>query len=282
MSKQQAKLLLAAVIIVRSTGYAFSKTGLQTMPTFNLLAIRFALASIAISLLFRRQLFHISMNTVIHAAILGAFYFCTLTAELNALKKTPTSVVSFIENTSIVLVPLFESMLCGKKLAFSTVARASLALTGVAIMTLTSGTAQFSPGYLLAALAAVLYAFSIITTDRFSHMDNPLALGVIQLIFLSLYATIATFAFETPRMPESSIEWGVIIVLAFICTGFGLTLQPVAQSKLDSSTTSLFCALNPVVASTVGALFLSEHFTAIMLVGFIIILTSIILTSIGE
>ena len=41
MSRKQAELLLAAVILTRSSAYLFSKTGLETLGTFNILAARF-------------------------------------------------------------------------------------------------------------------------------------------------------------------------------------------------------------------------------------------------
>lgn len=44
MNRKQAELLLAAVILTRSSAYIFSKTGLETLGTFNLLAARFLLS----------------------------------------------------------------------------------------------------------------------------------------------------------------------------------------------------------------------------------------------
>lgn len=44
MTRTQAELLLAAVIIARSTSYVLTKVGLQDMGKFTLLAVRFLLA----------------------------------------------------------------------------------------------------------------------------------------------------------------------------------------------------------------------------------------------
>ena len=41
MTRTQAELLLAAVIIARSTSYVLTKVGLQDMGKFTLLAVRF-------------------------------------------------------------------------------------------------------------------------------------------------------------------------------------------------------------------------------------------------
>ena len=44
MSERKAEVLLASVIIARSTSFVFNKVGLGTMSAFNMLAVRFLLA----------------------------------------------------------------------------------------------------------------------------------------------------------------------------------------------------------------------------------------------
>ena len=52
MSAKQAQALMAVVILTRSSAYIFSKTGLETLGTFNLLAARFLLAFLVLALSF--------------------------------------------------------------------------------------------------------------------------------------------------------------------------------------------------------------------------------------
>ena len=51
MSEKRAELLLACVIIARSTSFVFNKLGLGTMTAFNLLAVRFLLAFALLALM---------------------------------------------------------------------------------------------------------------------------------------------------------------------------------------------------------------------------------------
>ena len=44
MSERKAEVLMASVIIARSTSFMFNKIGLETMPAFTMLAVRFLLA----------------------------------------------------------------------------------------------------------------------------------------------------------------------------------------------------------------------------------------------
>ena len=52
MSVRRAEVLLAAVIIARSTSFVFNKIGLGTMSAFNMPAVRFLLAFVLLAALF--------------------------------------------------------------------------------------------------------------------------------------------------------------------------------------------------------------------------------------
>lgn len=84
MTRTQAELLLAAVIIARSTSYVLTKVGLQDMGKFTLLAVRFLLAFAFLAALFRRLL-QIDRRTLLSGLAMGGIYFCVMTAELTAL-----------------------------------------------------------------------------------------------------------------------------------------------------------------------------------------------------
>ena len=71
-------------------------------------------------------------------------------------------------------------------------------------------------------------------------------------------------------------------MLAVVCTGFGFTLQPVAQSGTSAERAGMFCALNPMVASTLGVLFLGESFTIQSIIGGMFILAGILLAELPE
>ena len=84
MTRTQAELLLAAVIIARSTSYVLTKVGLQDMGKFTLLAVRFLLAFAFLAVLFWRRLLQIDRRTLLSGLAMGGIYFCVMTAELTA------------------------------------------------------------------------------------------------------------------------------------------------------------------------------------------------------
>ena len=275
MTQKKAEILLAAVIAARATSLLFSKIAMNGMGIFNLLAARFLMAFVLLAVVFFKRLRHIKRHTLVRGAIMGALFFLMLSTELTGLKSTPSSTVSLLENTAIILVPMTEAVLRHKLPKAATAVSALVAIGGVALLTGQSG--GFTPGMVLAVMAAVLYAAAIITTDRFSHEDDPLTLGIVQVGTLGLLALVSSFVFEAPHLPQSGTQWLMIAGLAVICTGFGFTLQPVAQSRAG-----LFCALSPACATLLGAAVLREHISVMGMCGIALILLSLLVPQLWQ
>ena len=277
MSERKAQILMASVIIARSTAYLFSKTLLQTMDRFTVLANRFLLAFLLLCILFFRRMIRTAPRTLLRGMILGTVFFIVMSFELGALKTAETSTTSFLENTAIIYVPLLAALVSFRLPDRDAALRAVIAVTGIGIMTLNGAGFRFSPGELQALAAALFYAIVILLTGKFSHEDDPLQLGIIQIGTLGVLSLGAAFLFETPRLPGSGTEWLCLAALVFVCTGFGFTLQPVAQKYLRPEQASIFCALGPVSATITGALILHESITPFKLLGAALILGSILI-----
>ena len=109
MSKKAAEWLLAGVIFARSTSLLFAKVGLESMSPLNLLAVRFCLAFVVLCVIFWKKLRTVTKTDLLHGMILGGVFFAVMTFEVFALTMTTVSNVSFMVNTAIVIVPLFEA-----------------------------------------------------------------------------------------------------------------------------------------------------------------------------
>ena len=281
-SRSRAELLLAGVITARATSYLFSKLIMQSMSMFNMLGIRFLLAFTLLLILFFKRIRKINRKTFAAGAVMGCLYFLVMTAELNGLKRTSSGNVSFLENTAIVIVPLLQAVLLRRFPRWKAVICALLCLIGVGFLTIGSGMA-FGAGEMFCMLAAFLYACAILTTDRLTHGNiDALASGIVQVGMIGALSLTASLLFEAPRLPSGMLEWTGIAMLAVVCSGFGFTLQPVAQSGTTAERAGMFCALNPMVATILGIVFLHEAFTVQSAVGGGLILAGILISELPE
>ena len=107
-------------------------------------------------------------------------------------------------------------------------------------------------------------------------------LGIVQVGTLGLLALVSSFVFEAPHLPQSGTQWLMIAGLAVICTGFGFTLQPVAQSHTTAQRAGLFCALSPACATLLGAAVLREHISVMGMCGIALILLSLLVPQLSQ
>ncbi len=133
---------------------------------------------------------------------------------------------------------------------------------------------------------AELLLAAVISARATSFVFNKMVLGTLGafdllacrfLLAFILLALIAACCFETPRLPQTGMEWGMVLALAIVCTGFGFTLQPVAQSHTSAERAGLFCALSPACATLFGAVLLHEKITLLGAAGILLILSSLLL-----
>ena len=189
-----AELLLAAVILARSTSYVMTKIGLQGMAPFSLLGIRFITAFLFLLPLGWRRLKSVSAGTWLRGMLLGTSFFAVMAAEVLGLRTTEASAAAFLENTAIVFVPLLEAVLRRSLPDIPILLSTLVSFSGVALLTLKGGSFSISQGESLCLAAAAFYACTIILTDRLSRRDDPLALGILQVGFIGLYGIVMTGA----------------------------------------------------------------------------------------
>lgn len=279
MAKRYAEILLITVIALRSTALLFSKIALETMGPLTLLGLRFLLAFALLFVIFFKKIMAIGSATVLRGLLLGVLFYATMACELIGLDHTSSSTTAFLENTAIILVPLFDAVLrrCWPKR--SALLSGILALAGVALLTLENGRLSLGRGESWCLLAALFYAATIVTTDRLAKKDDAMVLGVLQVGFIGVFGAVSAFIFEQPALPAHGAEWGAVAFLAVVCTVFGFTLQPVAQKYTTSEKAGLYCALNPLIAAVLGHTFLHEGFTSNSLFGAGLIVGSILVSA---
>ncbi len=280
MTARSASILFAAVVGVRATAFMFSKLLLAGMGPFMLMGIRFLLAFALLAIVFRKSMRGLTPTTLLHGLLLGALYFVVMGLELVSLTMAASSTVAFLENTAIVFVPLFEALAARKLPTPKAIACTVVVMVGVALVTLADGMGAFGLGELLALLAGVFYAFVIIATARVAKEDDATGLGVLQVGFIGLFGLLAGLAFESPALPQAPLEWGYLAILVVMCTCFGFAFQPLAQRHISSQSAALLLAVSPLIAAVLGIVALGEPFGAASLLGMVLILGGIVVSSV--
>lgn len=274
MTQKRSEQLLALVIFARSTSFLMVKHCLAALAIFNLLAVRFTIATVLLLVLFRKRMRAMTRATLGRGALLGLIFFAMMAGETIALAKTSSSTTALVESSAIMLIPLFTGLWRRRWPARANLAAAAVAFAGVACTIGQSGRFVINSGIVWCLGTAVIYALSVIFTDVLSKRDDAITLGVLQVAFMALFSGLATFGFEAPHLPPNPNIWILVLYLAVVCSVFGFAIQPYAQSGTTSERASLFLAITPATATILGVLILREPLTWVGAVGCGLILLS--------
>ena len=275
-SARSYELLLIAVIAARATSFIFSKMILESLAPFNLLAVRFIIAFVLLALIFNKAMRSLAVRDLLAGTVIGTAFFITMACEMIALTQAASSLVSLLENCAIIFVPLLEILLYKKLPGKLTVISTGMAMLGVVLLALGQG--ELSGGFNWGLAAGLCYAAAIIVTERLSHGSTAtLGIGIVQVGTMGVLSLT-----ETPQLPQSGSQWLMLAMLIIVCTGFGFTLQPMAQSHVSAARAGLFCAVSPAIAALLGVTVLGEPFGTLDVLGLVLILASIVMPYIKD
>lgn len=276
LNRKASEVLLGSVIIARATSFLFLKLLLENMGQFTLLGIRSMIAFAVLVVIGFKTLKKTDKNDLFYGFLVGASFFVVMFLELTGLKYTTSVSIAFEENTAIIIVPIILAIMTRKFPDKKTILMFFMCGIGIVLLNFKPEGFEFNFGDLLGMMTALTYAGTIILTSKVADKADPIRVGIYQVGTMGILSLIAAFIFETPALPATGIEWTCMLYLAIICSVFGFTLQPYAQSGTTAERASVLCALNPITVAVLGAVFLGETLTLKGIIGAVLIIASIV------
>lgn len=258
MTQKQANLILATVSMGWGTSYIFMKLSVDTISPFTIIALRFGIAFIVMMAIFYKKIIRVDAKTLKYSAVIGALLSSIFIALLYGLKNTTASTAGFLTSTTVILVPILQAFITHKLPNKKIILGVIIVSIGLALLTIEDDF-TFALGSLFCLVAAFVYAVHIIVTNHLVRKVDALQLGIYQLGFASLYATIGTFLFETPVLPHKAIYWLAILGLALISSAYGFVMQPIAQKYTTPESTGFLFSLEPLFSAIFAFIFLHEN-----------------------
>lgn len=275
MSRTKAELVLVLVVLAVSSSYLFTKLGMGSLQGFNLVALRFATAFIALGAFTLPRLLRANAQTIGAGVFLGFSMAAILALQAFGLDTVSTSEGSFLSSTTVGMVPLML-IAVDRKLPKPAVAAGSLlVLAGIYVLT-GADLAGLTPGAVMYLASAAIYGVFVIAVDRFGPDVDLLAAGVFELAFAFVITLCISFAIETPRLPATGEEWACVLALGVVCSAIGSGVQPWAQQFTTPERYGVLFGLGPLFSAVLGYAVLGEQFAATGIIGAALILAGVI------
>jgi drug/metabolite transporter (DMT)-like permease len=268
-----ATLALLAITACWGSTFFLTKDLLQRVPVLDYLAVRFAIASVALLVIAPRALGRLSGRSARSACVLGLLYGIAQILQTAGLARTPASVSGFITGMYVVCTPLFAAVLLRQHITRFTWGAVALAVLGLGVLTL--GGLSIGFGEALTLLAALLYALHIVGLGAWSSAEQAMGMTVVQLLVITLVCLVAT-APDGLVLPSTPADWASVVYMAVFAGALALAGQTWAQAHLPPTRTAIIMSMEPVFAAFFAVLLGGEDVTLRMLVGGAMVLTAML------
>ena len=270
---QQRTTLLAAVALLAMTAcwgstFFLIHDLLDRMPVVDFLAVRFAIASVAILLVAPRAIGRLAPEKRRHAVVLGLLYGVAQILQTAGLAHTAASVSGFITGMYVVCTPLFAAVLLRTRIGGLTWVAVLIAIGGLGVLTLGDLSTGLSLGYgeALTLVAAMIYALHIVGLGAWSSAADALGMSILQCIVIAVVCAIAA-APGGIALPHRLGDWLSIGYMAVFAGAAALLGQTWAQAHLPPTRSAIIMSMEPVFAAFFAVLLGGEGATARMLLG---------------
>jgi drug/metabolite transporter (DMT)-like permease len=259
-----AAFLLICVTAVWGSTFFLIKDLVRTVPPADFLAVRFAIAAVAMLALFHRQVRRLSTRDVRLGVILGALYGGAQVLQTMGLQHTDASISGFITGTYVVLTPVFAAVLLRDRISGVAWFAVALATIGLAVLSLRGFAVGIGEAQTL--VAAAIYALHIIALGRWSTSDTAVGLATVQAGVIAAICFVAALPGGL-TLPHSTGQWTSMLYMALVAGAFALWAQTWAQAHLTATKAAIVMSLEPVMAAFFAVLFGGESLTTRMLIG---------------
>lgn len=259
-----AMLALLAMTACWGSTFFLIKDLLDRVPTLDFLAVRFAIATVALVLMAPRALGRLSAESRRHALVLGLVYGVAQILQTAGLAHTAASVSGFITGMYVVLTPLLAALLLRTRISAVTWLAVALATAGLAVLTLQG----FAVGYgeALTLVAAVLYALHIVGLGAWSRPREAVGMTIVQIMVIAVVCLIATVP-DGIVLPSTGRDWLSVVYMAVFAGALAMLGQTWAQAHLPPTRSAIIMSMEPVFAAFFAVLLGSESITVRLLLG---------------
>ena len=262
-------------------GLAFTvvKSSLDYVPPTYFVAIRFTVASIAISIIFAKKFKCFNKQNVLHGALIGVFLFFAYFTQTIGCNYTTAGKNAFLTALYVIVVPFLHWLITKKRPSYRLFIAAILAIVGIGLISL-GNDMSIGKGELLSIACGVLFGCQIAYIDKYSETDDVMVLTMMQTYVSAIlgwiFAPFTDGAINADAFKSTSVWLGILyigIVSTLICN----ILQNVCQKYTKPENASLIMSTESVFGVLGSIIFLGEAPSVRMWIGCAIMMVAIVL-----
>lgn len=281
MKKYLAIAGLVLVTVIWGGGFVASDMALESLSPFQIMTVRFLLASVLMGMISIRGIKGATRDEVKAGFYMGVSLFAAFAPQIVGLQYTTPSKNAFLTALNVVMVPFIAFVFLRKKIGAKSIIGAVMAIVGVGLLSLNKNL-TLGIGDALTLLCAAGFAFQIFFTSEFVKKYRPVVLNFVQMCTAFFLSLISMFVFGEWHFDVTTKGWLSVLYLGVISTTLCYLLQTECQKYVDETKAAIILSMESVFGTMFSIIILHEKVTLKMVAGCVIILAAVIISNLAE
>jgi drug/metabolite transporter (DMT)-like permease len=268
----------AALILVTAVwGLTFVqvKDAVELYPLFAFLAVRFAIASLALAPPGARRLGTLGRNGAAVGVFLGALLAAAFALQTAGLERTTVTSAGFLTGLYVLLTPLLAVALFRTRLGRELWLAVAVAVAGLVLLGgAPSGSVE---GNALVLLSTLAMALQIVVLERYAARFDAFALTLVEMLTMFVAFTAIALALGDLSIPRGATVWAALLVTGLFASAFAFLVQVWAQRAVSATRIAVVFSLETVFAGFFGYLIAGDRLGALAWTGCALIFAGIVL-----
>lgn len=277
MTKNKANFVCLLVAAIWGGGFIATDAALSTFDPFTVLWIRFLGAGIVSWCVVKVKGCSINRDALKKGAISGVFLYLAFAFQTFGLDLTNTGQNAFLTAVNVVLVPYIAWIVFRRRPLRIQVLASVVCLCGIGCLSLSQGSIFLSFGDLLSLICALFFACHILSLEYSSKDQDVTVINAIQMSVAALLSIPGCFLLETWPAHISLQASFSCLYMILVATWLAFQLQTFAQKYTDAASASVLLCTESLFANVFGFLLLHEQKSFVMIVGGLLIFSSVLL-----
>lgn len=281
------KILLLIVAILWGSSLTVVKVAQATFEPNMILAIRFTVSALILSIIFWKKLREMDKSDVKNGLIIGVFLFMAYSVQTIGVGYTDPGRSAFLSASYCVIVPFLAWIAMKKRPDKFNIIAAAFTIVGIYFVSMAGGDggsvfdqgkeAIMGDGFAL--LSGVLFAAHIVAVTKLSKGKDPILMTILQFIMAAVLSIIVTLVFEdNSNIVLTKTAFLEVGYLAVMCTTVALLLQNIGQKYATASSAALILATESIFGILIPVFMGIESLTTNKIIGFVLIFIAIIIS----
>lgn len=272
-----AKAALFGAALIWGGSFLIVKNSMDVMQPHMLLAIRFTVGCLLLSIVFHKRLLKLNKEYFIKGGIIGACLFLAYSLQTIGITDTTPGKNAFLTAIYCVIVPFLFWLVDKKKPDVYNIIAAVITILGIGLVSI-SGNFTIRMGDSLTLISGFIYAVHMVLIAKFSQDRDPILLTILQFGYAAIFSWAVALTFE-----DLPTQWNAdtivgLFYLSVLATAVALLLQNIGQKYTNPAPASIILSLEAVFGVMFSVIFYHEQITVRLFLGFLLIFFAVIIS----